>query len=397
MIVIQNAVIHSMDKPVIKNGYIIIEGRRIQAVGSMDGLMPEIAPDAAVIDAEGAVVTPGLVDAHSHIGLWEDGISREGADGNEETDPVYPHLRALDAINPMDAAFGEALCAGVTTVVVGPGSANPLGGQILAMKTMGHRIDDMVVKEPLAIKAAFGENPKLVYDDKDQAPSTRMATAAILRETLQKARDYAAQWEKYEANPAEETRPDIDLKYEALRPVLARELPIHAHVHRADDIFTAIRIAKEFDLNLVLVHCTEGHLIADDLRKEGYPVLAGPILTDRSKPELRNQSETNPAVLTAHGVKTAIITDHPETPEKYLPLCAAVAVREGLPPEEGLRAITRYPAEICGIFDRVGSLTPGKDADIVIWDGDPLSAVSKPRAVFCEGVAQAPMKQGGQA
>ncbi|MEG1879948.1 MAG: amidohydrolase family protein, partial [Oscillospiraceae bacterium] len=257
--------------------------------------------------------------------------------------------------------------------------------QILAMKTAGTRIDNMLIKEPLAIKMAFGENPKTVYNDKNQSPSTRMATAAIIREALEKAKEHLEQINSYLENTDENIRPDLDVKSEALIPLLEHEIPIHAHVHRADDIFTAIRIAKEFELDLVLVHCTEGHLVANELSKESYPVLAGPILTDRSKPELKNQSSESPKILNDFGIKTAIITDHPETPEKLLPLCAALAVRDGLNFYDALRAITIVPAEVCGISDRVGSLEVGKDADIVVWKTSPLDIMEKPLQVFCNG------------
>ena len=380
--IIINAAIRTMDKQDFENGYIRIAGSTIAEIGEMKDLKPKTMEE--ILDACGAVVTPGLIDAHSHIGIWEDGLNFEGADGNEEYEPVTPHLRALDAVNPMDDAFSEALEAGVTTVVTGPGSANPIGGQLLALKTFGKRVDRMVVKEPLALKIAFGENPKTVYNEKNEQPSTRMTTAAIIRENFQKAEYYLQQVRRHQEDPDEEA-PEPDIKAEALALVLEKKIPLHAHVHRADDIFTAIRIAKEFDLELVLVHCTEGHLVADELSAEGYPVLSGPILTDRSKPELKHQSTKAPGILARHGVKLALITDHPETPEKFLPLCAAVAVRDGLPRDEALRAITIYAAEICGIADQVGSITPGKDADLVIWDGNPLDIMCRPKHVLCNG------------
>lgn len=381
-----NADILTMDSSdtEFKNGYIVIQNKKIAKVGQMSEYDPSEYTDcgAEIIDAGQRLVTPGLIDAHSHLGMWEDGLNFEGDDGNEDTDPCTPHLRAIDAVNPMENAFSEAFAAGITTVITGPGSANPIGGQPAAIKTYGRRIDDMIIKAPVGIKIALGENPKSTYNDKSQTPITRMATASIIRESLQKACDYLKNLEEYEKNPDEEEKPEYDIKSEALIPVLKGEIPLHAHAHRADDIFTAIRIAEEFGVKLVLVHCTEGHMIAEELKAEGYPVLLGPILTDRSKPELKNQSEATPAVLSAQGLSTAIITDHPETPEKYLPLCAAMAVKHGMDRSEALRAITVNPAKICGIDSRVGSIEAGKDADLVIWDGNPLDIMTKPYKVI---------------
>ena len=390
MTLIINAQIHTMEPgcPAIEPGYLLIQDNKIQSLGSMTH-MPNLQ-DASVIDAAGAILTPGLIDAHSHIGMWEDSLNFEGADGNEETDPITPHLRALDAINPMDAAFGEAVCAGVTTVVVGPGSANPIGGQLLAMKTLGRCVDTMLITQPLAIKAAFGENPKSVYNDKNQTPSTRMATAALIRESLSKAKEYMEQLDAYHDDPENETKPDWDAKCEALLPLLRRHIPLHAHAHRADDIFTALRIAKEFHLRLVLVHATEGHLVIPELKQAGVPILSGPILTDRSKPELRHQSEAAPALLTQADIPTAIITDHPETPEKHLALCAALAMRSGvMSREQAMASITRIPAEICGLSLRVGTLAPGKDADLILWEGEPPDLSARPALVWCCGKAVA--------
>ena len=361
------------------DGYLVIKDGKIAGLGDMASV-PELPACGEVLDLQGKVVTPGLVDGHSHIGMWEDGIAFEGDDGNEDTDPIMPQLRALDGVNPQDRAFIEAREAGITTVVTGPGSANPMGGQMLAMKTAGICADDMVMKEPLAIKVAFGENPKVTYHDKNQAPVTRMGTAAVLREALTKAKHYLEQLED-----PEESNPEWDMKQEALLPLLKKEIPLHAHAHRLDDIFTAIRIAKEFDVRLVLVHGTEGHLAKERLAEEKVPVLSGPILTDRSKPELRNQSESAPAELMKAGILTAIITDHPETPAKHLLLCAGTAVREGLSPKDALSAITKVPAEICGIFDRVGSLSVGKDADLVVWQGTPPELSARPEMVFIDG------------
>ena len=326
---------------VIKNGYIEIKDKKIASMGDMADA-PEIGGE--IIDAGGRLVTPGLVDAHSHIGMWEDGLTFEGDDGNEDTEPITPHLRAIDGINPLDATFSEALSAGITTVVTGPGSANPIGGQAAALKTSGRRVDDMIIKAPVGMKIALGENPKTTYNDKSRSPVTRMATASLIREALREALDYKTALEKYGADPENEDKPDYDIKSEALLPVLRREIPLHAHAHRADDIFTAIRIAREFDLDLILVHCTEGHLIADELAREGFPVLSGPIMTDRSKPELRNQTEASAGIMERAGIDVSIITDHPETPEKFLPLCAAVAAKYGMSRDGALRALTINPA-----------------------------------------------------
>ncbi len=361
------------------DGYLVISDGKISDLGDMADI-PEIPACAEVIDLKGKVVTPGLVDAHSHIGMWEDGIDFEGDDGNEDTDPVTPQLRAIDGVNPCDRAFAEALSAGITTVVTGPGSANPMGGQLIAMKTYGCCVDDMTLLEPAGIKIAFGENPKSVYHDKSQTPVTRMGAVALLREELTKAKHYMEQLED-----GEEDDPDWDAKHHALLPILKKELPLYAHAHRLDDIFSAIRLAKEFDLKLILVHGTEAHLYAERIASAGVPVLSGPILTDRSKPELKNQSEDAPKILMEAGIPTAIITDHPETPQKHLLLCAGTAMKAGLTSEAVLTAITRVPAEICGIGDRVGSLAVGKDADLVVWKGTPPELSAIPEMVFVDG------------
>lgn len=368
MMTVINAKIYTMRGAVIECGYVMTENGKIVKVGSMT----DYTPQGAEVDAEGRMLTPGLVDAHSHIGMWEEGLNFEGADGNEETDPCTPHLSAVDAVNPFDCAFEDARGGGVTCVVTGPGSANPIGGQIIAMKTYGTRVDDMIIKAPVGMKIAFGENPKSVYNDKNQTPVTRMATASIIRDALHKAREYSELIKKHKQNPDENDRPEYDARCEALLAVLNKKIPLHAHAHRADDIYTAVRIAEEFDAELILVHATEGHLISDSLAELDYPVLSGPILTDRSKPELKNQTEQSAAKLCTAGVKTAIITDHPEVPEKYLTLCAAIAHRNGFSYENALKAVTIIPAQICGIDDRVGSVAEGLDADMVIWDGDPL-------------------------
>ncbi|MCR2044780.1 amidohydrolase [Anaerosalibacter massiliensis] len=369
MILIKNGYIYTMAGETIEGGSILVDDGKIVEIGK-----DIVAPlDAKVIDAEGRMITPGFIDAHCHLGMWEDGMGFEGDDGNEWVEPVTPHLRAIDGINPMDITFKEAYEGGVTTAVTGPGSANVVGGQFVAVKTYGKRVDDMIVKEPVAMKIAFGENPKRVHEDQKQSPITRMATAAKLRETLFEAKEYLNKKEEGVEDPSK--MPEYDMKMEAMIKVLKKEIPLKAHAHRADDILTAIRIAKEFALDITLDHCTEGHLIADILAEEGKPALVGPSLTDRSKIELRNQTFDTPRILNEAGVKIAIITDSPVIPLQYLSLCAGLAAKSGLDEMEALKAITINPAEIVGISDRVGSLEVGKDADIVIFDGNPLKDI----------------------
>ncbi len=350
-----------------------------------DGKIAEIGAgltaDCPTFDAAGLHVYPGFVEAHCHIGLDGSGIGFEGDDCNEMTDILTPQLRAIDGIYPQDPTFREALEAGVTTVCTGPGSANVLGGQFAVIKTAGHRVDDMIVRPFAAMKCAFGENPKRCYKDKNNY--SRMSTAAKLREALMKAQEYDAKKQAAGDDPAK--RPPLDVKLEALLPVLHGEVPLKAHAHRADDIFTAIRIAKEFGVRLTLEHVTEGHLIAEDLAKEDYPMAVGPSLTHASKFELRNKTFTTPGILAKAGCRVSIITDSPVIPQSYLPLCAALAVRAGMDPFDALRAITIRPAEHIGAADRVGSIECGKDADFVVMDG-PWNAVSSGvKAVFVNG------------
>jgi imidazolonepropionase-like amidohydrolase len=381
MILIRNGKILTMNDRIYEMGDILIKGKKILDIG--ENL--EVPKDAEVIDAKGMWVMPGIVDAHCHIGMWEDGIGFEGSDGNEATDPVTPELRAIDGINPEDHCFREARENGITTVVTGPGSANVIGGQFAALKTYGRRVDDMVIKEPLALKVAFGENPKWVYDGQKKAPSTRMATAAILRENLIKAQNYKRKLEQGEKDP--DKMPDRDLKMEILVKVLNREIPLKAHAHRADDILTALRIAREFNVDITLDHCTEGHRISDFLLEEEAKVIVGPLFSERSKVELKNMTFKAPGILSKAGVKVAMMTDHPVIPIQYLPVCAAIAVKEGMEEMEALKSITINAAEITGIADRVGSLEPGKDADIVIFDGHPLEFRTRAIWVFIDGYA----------
>ncbi len=377
---IYNAVLHPMDGPVIPHGYLRLQDGKITDIGPME----RCPKDAEALDAEGGHLLPGLIDAHCHLGIFGDSLGDEGSDGNEMTDPWTPQLRALDGINPMDRYFTEAQQAGVTTVVVSPGSANPIAGQIAILKTRGRVIDRMLLQAPAAIKLALGENPKMVYRDREETPQTRMATAAVIREALYKAREYLEKKQRA-AEDAELDAPDYDAKLEALCPLLSGELPAHIHAHRADDIATGIRIAREFGLRYVLIHATEGYLIADYLQELAAPVVVGPLMTDRSKPELFNQSLQNPVALRQAGLPVAICTDHPETPIQYLMLSAALAVKAGMEEEDALRALTLTPAEILGIAERVGSLTVGKDADLVLYDRAPLELAARVKAVFIDG------------
>lgn len=379
MLLIKNAKIYTMAGSVIENGCVLVEGKTIKEVGT-----DVVAPlDAKVIDAEGKFLFPGFIDAHCHIGMWEEGIGFEGEDGNEMTDPTTPHLRAIDAINPMDEAFELALKGGVTTAASGPGSANVIGGTFCVLKLHGNRVDDMVINERLAMKCAFGENPKRVYAGQKKMPMTRMGTAAKLRETLAKAKEYDAKILAAEGDASK--MPAYDMKLDAMLPVVRKEIPLKAHAHRADDIFTSIRIAKEFDLKLTLEHCTEGHLIADDLAKEGYVAVVGPSFGNKSKFELQNKTFDTPKVLHEAGVKFAIMTDSPVIPLEYLPMCASLAHKAGLDEEVALRAITITAAEIIEMDHRIGSIEVGKDADLVLWDRHPFDLHAKTTHVIVNG------------
>ncbi len=373
MLVLKNGNVMTMAGPAFV-GDVAIENGKIVAVGQSLSYS-----DAEVRDVTGMTVMPGIVDPHCHIGMWEDAMGFEGADGNECTNPITPELRAIDAINPYDRCFEEAAAGGVTTCVTGPGSANVIGGQFVAIKTYGDSVEDMVLRFPVAVKAAFGENPKRVYNGKNQTPSTRMATAALMRKALIEAQEYNEKLESGKADP--EKMPERNLGKEILARVIRRELPMKIHAHRADDILTAIRICREFKLRYTLDHCTEGYLITDKLKEalgedcEG--IIVGPLLTDRSKIELKNLSFKAPKVLEQAGIEYAMMTDHPVTPEQYLPICTAVAVREGASEEGALKAITINAAKITGIADRVGSIEVGKDADIAVFSGHPFDFRSR--------------------
>jgi len=376
MKLIRNAHVMTMAELDLLRGDILIDDEgKIAAVGEN---LP-VPEGAQVIEADGLTALPGYVDAHCHIGMWEDGMGFEGADGNEMVEPVTPQLRAIDAINPEDHCFQEAYEHGVTTVCTGPGSANVVGGTFVAMKTCGRRVDDMVIANPLALKCAFGENPKRVYSGQKKSPSTRMATAAILRETLANAQTYLKKIDN------DENVPDRDLKKDVLVDVLEGRLYLKIHAHRADDILTAIRIAKEFDVDYTLDHCTEGYRILDYLQKENAKCILGPLITERGKIELNKLSFKAPVAFEKAGMKFALMTDHPVIPCMYLPVEAALAVREGLSPMAALKAITIWAAEIAGIDERVGSLESGKDADITLFEGDPLDVRTRVAKVFIDG------------
>ena len=379
MLCIKNGTVHD---GVHREGFqadILVEDGKIQAIG--EGLaVPE---SAEILDAAGLQVYPGFVEAHGHIGLDGYGIGYEGMDYNELNDIISPQMRGIDGVKPLDPALPKAAAAGVTCVCVGPGSANVLGGTFTTIKTVGRRVDDMVVRDGVAMKCAFGENPKRVYRDKKD--SSRMTTAALLRETLFKAREYMEK--KESAGDDVSKRPAFDMKLEALLPVMRREIPLKAHAHATEDLFTALRIAREFDLKITLEHVTEGHLIVEELVEENVPLAVGPTLGSASKFELRNKSWTTPGVLAAAGCQVSIITDSPVIPQEYLPLCAGLAVQAGMDPFAALQAITINPAKHAGISDRVGSLEAGKDADIVVTDGCPFEVSTKVKHVFIDGKA----------
>lgn len=369
MLLIQNGTLYTMESDRPFRGDLLIKDGKIAAVG---GSIPP-AEGMEVFDAQGLSVFPGFIDAHSHIGVAEEKSTPLQDPSNEGTTPLTPQIRAIDGINPMDSAFHNALAAGITGVMVGPGSANPIGGQFAFLKTYGRRVDDMVVLAPAAIKIAFGENPMNNYGSNGNLPSTRMGTAALIREELFRARAYL-----------EENGP-MDFRLESYRPLFEGKIPLKAHVHRADDIFTAIRIAQEFGLGLTLDHCTEGHLIAEDIAASGYPAIVGPSLASRTKDEVRLSDFKTPGMLHKAGVPVALTTDHPVSRIQYLPLCAGLAKKEGLPEEAALRAITLEAARICRVDHRLGSLTVGKDGDLVIFDGSPLEIFSTLRATVING------------
>ena len=378
MKLIKNGLVYTMSKDEAEYLDLLIDGSVFVKVE------PHIEPEAdwEVIDAAGMNIFPGFIDAHSHLGMQESAIGFEGQDTNEMTDILTPHLRAIDGINPMDITFKEAALGGVTTVGTGPGSANVLGGTFCAIKTVGHRVDDMVINDCVAMKCAFGENPKRCYKDKNNF--SRMSTAAKLREMLIKAKEYDEKKQSAKGNPCK--MPKWDMKLEALLPVIHKEIPLKAHAHQANDIFTAIRIAKEFDVRMTLEHVTDGALIAEELAQEKDFMLAiGPSLHSRSKFECKNLDFNAPAALSNAGIPISIITDAPVVPQQYLAMCAGLAVQAGMKPIEALKAITINPARHLGVDHRVGSIEVGKDADLVIVDGSPFEILDTVSMVFVNG------------
>ncbi len=375
MIAVVNARILTMSSGIIEKGDILIEDHKIIEISEKIELPSEIE----IYDADGKTVMPGLIDAHTHLGVDEEGLGWEGEDFNEIDNPITPHLRAVDAVNPFDKGIISARENGITTVMTSPGSANILGGEAAAIKTDGRIIDQMIVRAPVGIKAALGENPKKVYSERKKSPVTRMGIAAMLRQSLMEAEDYLL--EKNEAKSAFKR----NLKNESLIKLLNKEIPLKAHVHRADDIMTAIRIAREFDLDLTLEHCTEGHLVAEEIAEAGFSAAVGPSLTGRVKVELDEMDFKTAGILAEAGVKIALISDHPVTPVKNLLLYAALAVRSGLNQEEALKAVTINPAEMLKISDRVGSLEEAKDADLIVLNGDPLAFDTSVEKVMING------------
>lgn len=362
----------------IESGTVVLSGGVISAVGGADTPVPE---GATIVDAAGKWVTPGFIDAHTHVGVHEEAGGWAGQDTNEMTDPVTAHVRALDAINPADIGFEDAVAGGVLAVNIQPGSGNPIGGQTVAVKCRGRTVDEMVLRSPSGLKSALGENPKRVYGERKETPSSRLGTAAVIRNALTSARNYMARWEHAESDKP----PERDLKMEALAQVLRRAIPWRQHSHRADDIATALRLAEEFGYRLVIDHGTEAHLIADTIAERGVPVVIGPLFTARAKAELLNRSLANPGRLAAAGVAISITTDHPVVPIHFLIHQATLAVKEGLDRETAIRAVTINPARVAGVDDRLGSLAVGKDGDVAVWSGNPLDVMSRVERAYIDG------------
>ncbi|WP_346886624.1 amidohydrolase [Clostridium sp. UBA4395] len=383
MLLIKNGKILTMAGVDYDKGCILIDGKKIIKVGEY--IDEDNSDISEVIDASNCIVMPGIIEAHSHIGIQEERKGFEGNDCNEMTEPVTPYLKALDAINPMDSTFHNALSAGITGVMVGPGSSNVVGGQFVFIKTHGRAIDNMVVLEPAAMKVAFGENPKSNYNDKDKMPTSRMSIAALLREELFEAQQYYKNKKNSQQSGNEYKDFNEEFRKECWIPVFDKKIPLKAHVHRADDILTAIRIAKEFGLKMTLDHCTEGHLIAEEIKESGFPAIIGPTLSVRNKIETQNMDFKTAGLLHKAGVKVAITTDHPVTRIQDLAICAGFAAKEGLGIDEGLKAITINAAEICNVSHRVGSIEVGKDADIAIFDGNPMEIFTKTLYTIIDG------------
>ena len=375
MLIINGKILTMEEKP-IDNGFVRIKKNLIEETGEMSAL--KNTKNEKILDVHGAWVMPGLIESHAHIGITEEKWGVIGDDSNEQTNPSTATLRAIDGINPMDPAFHDAIEAGITSVMAGPGSANVIGGQFVFMKTQGRCIDNMIVKFPAALKVAFGENPKTTYGDQNVYPSTRMGIAAMLRNTLHQAVQY-----KKDKESGKITAEDFEM--EPWIPVLNKEIPLKAHAHRADDILTVIRIAREFDVDITIDHGTESHLIVDEIKKSGFPVIAGTDLTSRSKLEVQYMDFKTSGILQEAGILFSITTDHPVALIQYLPLCAGLAVKNGLSMEAGLKALTIYPAQICRVDDKVGSLKKGKDADIAIFSGNPMEIFTKTLYTIIDG------------
>ena len=373
MIALTNGKLYTMEEGIIERGTVVIADGKITAVGA-DVTIPQ---DAQVIDVEGRIITPGFIDAHTHMGIDEEIHQPIGDDCNEMTEPNTAELRAMDAINYRDLSFQDAIKAGITTVMITPGSANVFGGLITVMKTAGKTYRDMLINGEAGLKMAFGENPKRVYGDKDKTPSTRMATMAIARQGFYEAKEYLKKNEEDK---------EFSLQTEHIAKALDGGIPVRAHAHRADDILTAIRLRDEFHLDLVIEHCTDGHLIVHELKEACVPVTVGPSLSNRAKVEMEHITFRTPGILAKAGVDVAIITDHPCTPIQYLPICAGIAMREGMEEYDAFKALTITPAKILKIADRTGSLKVGKDADIVVWDNHPLEIMGRPKMVYVNGI-----------
>lgn len=379
VLAITNAKVLTITNGTLCKGTVLVDGGKIVAAGGTDVPIPR---GAQVIDAAGRMVTPGIIDAHAHVAIWEEGLGWEGDDVNEITDPLTPHVRALDAINPDEMGLRDAVAGGITTIWCAPGSANVIGGQGVTMKTYGTIMDEMVLNA-LGLKAALGENPKRCYGSQKKMPMTRMGTAAVLREALVKAQNYMRKLEKAEKDA--DKAPERDIRLEPIVSVLRGEQYLRVHAHRADDIMTAIRISEEFGFKISIEHCTEGHKIADELARRDIPVVIGPTLGARSKIETRDKTFKTPGICAKAGVMVCLMTDHPVIPIQYLPLCAGFAVKEGMSEEDAWKALTINPAKLLGISDRLGSIEPGKDADIVIWDGHPMEVRASVFATLIDG------------
>lgn len=378
MIALVGGKVFTMCGEPLENATVLAQNGKILAVGRGLGI-----PDGfRTIDASGKVVTPGIIDSHTHLGVYGEGMAWAGEDGNEKSDPVTPGVHTLDAIHPADIGLAEAYRGGITTVMIAPGSANPVGGQCVLAKTKAKMTaDEMIIRSYAGLKIAFGENPRRCYGvEQKKAPITRMGTANLIRETFYKAVQYMKKQGEKDFQ--------FNLGMEAVARVLRKEMPLRAHAHRADDIITAIRIAKEFAIDIIVEHATESYLVAEVLARENIPAIIGPTLTTRSKMEVKDKNMATPAILHQHGVSFAMMSDHPVIPSCFLPVYAGLATRYGLPEEQGLKMITSEAAKILGLSDRLGSIAPGLDADLVVWSGHPFHLASRPELIMVDGVAE---------